>query len=485
MQSQEHARKGTLEERVKELFIGGLAQRGPMTADELGQLIPDELAHEKAQATSAIIYQDAGPVVYGRAALTAAAVKALLADELCETRRQGGKDLLRLLAPPDTAGAAGEQGRRDQERTEQPPEEPTPAGVTGCPAPCAPPAAADPPAPPQQPEPDLGLPVHEVAGLFPLPTEEEYRQLKNDIAARGQLVPAWVYEGKLIDGRSRARAWRELGLDLRVQEWDGRGSLVAFVVSLNLHRRHLSESQRALVAARLKPLFETEARQRMLSGKAGDPGAHLPQGRTRDQAAAAMGVSPRTVEAAGKVLRDGAPELIQGVESGQVSVSAGSSLAELPHDEQRDVVAGGKKAAAARAKQLREQKAERRSAKKTQDPVPETGSRGASGADGEKPTAGDKASAAKAACLVIQKSDRPAKIARLLIEYLGAERAAKVGGSAPPPGRERARPLMGRRESRRHRGGVAAATSCWVSWGGAAWASSTRPVTCGCTASSP
>src|SRR5262249_57096724 len=120
---EEHARKGIIEERVKELFIGGLAQRGPMTADDLGQLIPDEMAHERAQATNPIIYEDAGPLVYGRAALALAAVKALVADELCETRKQGGKDLLRLLAPPDSAGAAGEQGRRDQERTEQPPEE--------------------------------------------------------------------------------------------------------------------------------------------------------------------------------------------------------------------------------------------------------------------------------------------------------------------------------------------------------------------------
>ena len=35
------------------------------------------------------------------------------------------------------------------------------------------------------------------------------------------------------------------------REWSGEGSLVAFVVSLNLHRRHLDESQRAMVAAKI------------------------------------------------------------------------------------------------------------------------------------------------------------------------------------------------------------------------------------------
>jgi ParB-like chromosome segregation protein Spo0J len=265
-----------------------------------------------------------------------------------------------------------------------------------------------------------------MAGLFPLPTEEEYRQLKNDIAARGQLVPAWVYEGKLIDGRSRARACKELGLELLIRDWDGRGSLVAFVVSLNLHRRHLTESQRALVAARLKPMFEAEAKQRMQSGKAPDPMANLPQGPARDQAAAIMGVSPRTVEAGSKVLKQGTPELIQGVETGQVSVSAASDLAELSPDEQRETVAGGKKAVAAKSKQLRQKKAGRRPAKKASDPKPGTGKHEASHPDNEKPNANDEASATTDGIL-IRKSDKVTKIARALIDCLGAERAAKLG----------------------------------------------------------
>jgi hypothetical protein len=426
MDNQEQARKGTIEERVKELFVGNLAQGGWKAVDELTLLIPDELAHERAQATNPIVYEDTGALVYGRAALTQAAVKALLADDLCESRRQDGKELLRLLPSADRAGAAAEQGRDEQERPEQPTQESAPAGMTGCSPPCTPPAAAGPPA---SPPPDLppDLPVHEVAELFPPPTEAEYQDLKEGIRAHGQLVPAWKYEGKLIDGRSRARACRELGLDLRVQEWGGRGSLVAFVVSLNLHRRHLSESQRALVGARIKPLFEAEAKQRMLTGKASDPGANLPQGRARDQAAAIMGVSPRTVEAAGKVLRHGTPELIQGVETGQVSVSAGSSLAELPPDEQGDTVGSGKKAAAAKAKQIRKKKAKGQPEKKASDPEPGTSKRAASGPDNEKPTAGDKAGVAKPDGILIRKSDKDATIARALIDLLGVKRAAKVG----------------------------------------------------------
>src|SRR5260370_14883495 len=111
-----------------------------------------------------------------------------------------------------------------------------------------------------------------------------------------------------------------------------------------------------MVAARLRPLFEKEARARELAGKAIDPEASLPQGRTRELAAAVTHVSPRSVDAGSKVLEKGVPELSRAVESGQVSVSAAAVLTELPPDEQRDVVAGGKQAAVEKAKELRERK---------------------------------------------------------------------------------------------------------------------------------
>ena len=56
--------------------------------------------------------------------------------------------------------------------------------------------------------------------------------------------------------RSSSSQLGKAGVEPKFQEWNGKGSLVAFVVSLNLHRRHLNESQRALVAARIANLGE-------------------------------------------------------------------------------------------------------------------------------------------------------------------------------------------------------------------------------------
>lgn len=61
-----------------------------------------------------------------------------------------------------------------------------------------------------------------------------------------------VWCGQLIDGRHRHRACEELSLSVPSREYCGdEAGLVPFVVSLNLKRRHLNESQRAMVAAGL------------------------------------------------------------------------------------------------------------------------------------------------------------------------------------------------------------------------------------------
>ena len=152
---------------------------------------------------------------------------------------------------------------------------------------------------------------------------------------------------KIIDGRNRDRACRELGIEPGVREWDGRGDLVAFVISQNLHRRHLTEPQRALAAARLKRELAGAARKRLATSTGGTsprPVAKLPEaetGRARDQAAALVNVSPRSVQSACKVLERGIPELARAVERGEVSISAAATVADLGAEEQSRLMAAG------------------------------------------------------------------------------------------------------------------------------------------------
>jgi len=169
-------------------------------------------------------------------------------------------------------------------------------------------------------------PYHKAANLFPLLDGAEYEGLKADIKANGLLEPIWILaDGSIIDGRNRHRACLELGITPHFRTWSGDGSLVGFVVSLNLHRRHLTASQRGAVARKALPMWEEEARERQRGGRGG---VLLPEkfpeasdtGDARDKAAAVFGVNGRYVSDA-KMVDENDPELFEKVLSGEVTLT--------------------------------------------------------------------------------------------------------------------------------------------------------------------
>lgn len=169
---------------------------------------------------------------------------------------------------------------------------------------------------------------HEVANIFPLMQGDEFDALKADIAANGLREPVWLHsDGRIIDGRNRYRACCELGIEPEYHTWNCSGSLVSFVVSLNLHRRHLSSSQKAVIALDILPMLEAEAKERQRGGQGGilldqrvdqANGNRAPQ--AAEQAAAIVGTNRQYV-ADVKSIAQSAPELVEKIRAGETTVT--------------------------------------------------------------------------------------------------------------------------------------------------------------------
>lgn len=169
-------------------------------------------------------------------------------------------------------------------------------------------------------------PTHPAAEMLPLMVGADFDALVVDIRNRGLLDAIILHQdGSILDGRNRYRACLRLKIEPRFEKWRGNpGDEAAFVVSVNVLRRHLDASQRAMVAAKIANL---PSGQRQVGKFAGVP--------SQGEAAKLLNVSERTVRTAIQV-RDEAPaETIKAVEQGEISVHAAAKQIKQSAPERR------------------------------------------------------------------------------------------------------------------------------------------------------
>lgn len=186
---------------------------------------------------------------------------------------------------------------------------------------------------------------HPLANIFPLIDGKPYSDLMADVLKHGVREPVWLYEGKILDGRNRYRAATAMKVKCDFRQYEGKDA-VSFVISLNLHRRHLNEAQRAMVAAKLANLGVGQH-------KSANPqicGSQVSQA----EASELLNVSTRSTQFANQVLQKATPELAQAVERGEIAVTAAAAVATLPKSEQAAVIAQGAQEVRQVAKVMRE-----------------------------------------------------------------------------------------------------------------------------------
>lgn len=172
---------------------------------------------------------------------------------------------------------------------------------------------------------------HPAAELFPMMPPDQYEAFKEDVRKNGFQQDVVIYHGQILDGRNRYKAAIELGIldDLPVAEMDDDTDIDPYqwVISRNLHRRHLTESQRAMVASKLAKLKVGDVKSQASGGSIDPPSI--------EKAAEQLKVGTASVKRAKAVHEHGSQELIQAVEQGEIAVSKAATIAKtVPKERQ-------------------------------------------------------------------------------------------------------------------------------------------------------
>ena len=180
---------------------------------------------------------------------------------------------------------------------------------------------------------------HKIADLFPLIEGDEFQLLCEDIKKEGLNHPVILLDDEILDGRNRYRACIEVGIEPRYEQFKGDDPL-AFVLSENLHRRHLTASQRAALAAEI-------ANMTWGGDRTGDQDAKLRLEKTNKEASELFQVGKRYVEEA-KAIKERYPDKFRELKTGKKTIQQAKreiikenvkEQPELPTDKYRVVYA--------------------------------------------------------------------------------------------------------------------------------------------------
>jgi N6-adenosine-specific RNA methylase IME4 len=175
--------------------------------------------------------------------------------------------------------------------------------------------------------------AHPLANIFPLLAGEDFAGLLADIKQHGQRETIYLYEGKILDGRNRHRACAKLRIKPTFKTLAKSEDPLAFVISTNVKRRHLNESQRAWIASNfLRCLKKNDDRSVYL-------GANLPPDKL-SYVAKLFNVSERSIKSATATCERGTENLQRAVEQGYLPVSQGEQAARLASRDQDKIAAG-------------------------------------------------------------------------------------------------------------------------------------------------
>lgn len=184
------------------------------------------------------------------------------------------------------------------------------------------------------------LEFHEAANIFPMMIDERLDDLADDIGKSGLRETIKLFDGKILDGRNRYLACLRADVEPRTEEVNlGGMSPTIYSLDMNLHRRHLSVSQRTMIGARAWCLFDKEDELLASEGGEDHTGIEKRKKLSRYDISKMVNVGGRTVHKGRAVLTGGIPDLVEAVDAGYVKVGPSVAISKLPKNEQPQAIA--------------------------------------------------------------------------------------------------------------------------------------------------
>jgi hypothetical protein len=208
-------------------------------------------------------------------------------------------------------------------------------------------------------------------------TPAEHEALERSLLTEGCREALILWRDVLIDGHNRYAICSQHGIPFRTvqnDKFDSIEDVKLWMIDNQLARRSVTDFQRGLMALRKKEILAARVVQKTddeLQTEADQSVPFSPPWNTREEVARAARVSANTISQIERIQKAAAPELVEAVRSGTISISSAANVAALPRDAQVAAVAGGKKELQQAARQVREQKAAARPKKEVDTGTPE------------------------------------------------------------------------------------------------------------------
>lgn len=154
--------------------------------------------------------------------------------------------------------------------------------------------------------------------LIPPLSDEEFKQLEENIRSEGCRDALVIWRGTIVDGHNRYKICNENGIPFKTEEKEfvDRDEAAEWIIRNQFGRRNLSLAQRSELAMKLKPAIQKAAKENQQKAGGAVPQKSNKPVDTYDELAKIAGVSSDTIRKTEKIMNKGTPEQIERARKG-------------------------------------------------------------------------------------------------------------------------------------------------------------------------